>query len=155
MKLLNLDLVKKLLPHASAHSKAMAIPHLFLAGTDPALVLKFLQAFIDTMEEGDENVSATFEHPNPESTHILFLALEKFPRWPQIFSALLDMGYNPNQSRIWELDPAVGMEVDPILCWALAQAENKISSISIENLIDVGGMKRNNLSLLSHRSILT
>ena len=98
-------------------------------------------------QDGDDNVYATFEHPNPNFAHVLFLALEKFARKPQILTALLDMGYSPNQSKMRELDPAVGMEVDPILCWALAQGENKISSISIENLIDRGGEKLNNVSL--------
>lgn len=98
------------------------------------------------MQEDDEGVFAMFEHPNPDLAHVLFLALENFPRKPQICSALLDMGYNPNQLKMRELDPAIGVEKDPILCWALAQADHKISSISVENLIDAGG-KLYNLSL--------
>ncbi|TVY47022.1 Serine/threonine-protein phosphatase 6 regulatory ankyrin repeat subunit B [Lachnellula occidentalis] len=137
-KLFNVDLIKKLLPYASAHSKAMAIPYLFTSETDPIALLKCIQVFMDSMQDGDEHLYNTFEHPTQDLAHVLFLALEKFARKPQIFSALLDMGYNPNQSKMRELDPAIGMEEYPILCWALAQADNKISSISIENLIDQG-----------------
>lgn len=49
-KRFNLDLTKKLLPYASANSKAMAVPYLFSAGTDPTAVLKCIQAFIDSMQ---------------------------------------------------------------------------------------------------------
>ncbi|TVY80563.1 Serine/threonine-protein phosphatase 6 regulatory ankyrin repeat subunit B [Lachnellula suecica] len=135
---MELNLVRMLLPRASAESKAMAIPILFLASDNAALVFKFLQAFMDSMEAGDEHVFASFEHPNPHLGLVLFMALEKFPRKPQIFAALLNIGYNTNQSRLSELDPGVGMEPDPILCWALGQADQKISSISIENLIEGG-----------------
>lgn len=40
---MNLDLGIKLLPYASTRSKAMALPHLLMAGNDPALILKFIQ----------------------------------------------------------------------------------------------------------------
>jgi len=141
-RLMNFDLLQKLLSLASAESKAAAIPLLFVHYDNPAMVIRFLQAFVDSMEDGDEKIFASFEHPNPELNHALFLALNKFPRKPQIIDALLDMGYSANQSRMSEIDAAVGMEEDPILCWALSQGapgEQKISNISIENLIDAGG----------------
>jgi hypothetical protein len=106
------------------------------------MALKFIQAIVDSMQDGDEKTFATFEHANPELNHVLFMALSKFPRKPQILDALLDMGYSANQSRLSEIDPAIGLEEDPILCWALSQGtpgEHKISNISIENLIDAGG----------------
>jgi ankyrin repeat protein len=143
-RLLNFDLLQKLLPLASAESKAAAVPLLFLEHDNPGMALKFLQAIVDSMQDGDEKIFATFEHANPELNHVLFMALRKFPRKPQILDVLLDMGYSANQSRMAEIDPAVGLEQDPILCWALSQGapgEHQISNISIENLIDAGGKR--------------
>ncbi|TVY34018.1 Ankyrin [Lachnellula subtilissima] len=88
-KRFNLDLTKKLLPHASAHSKAMAIPYLFSAGTDPTEVLKCIQAFMDSMQDGDEHVYNTFEHSTRDLAHVLFLALESIEN-------LIDQGANVN-----------------------------------------------------------
>lgn len=142
VRLLDYDLLQKLLPLASAESKAAAVPLLFLEHENPGMALKFLQAIVDSFQDGDEKIFATFQHGNPDLEHVLFMALSKFPRKPQILDVLLDMGYSPNQSRLAEIDSAIGLEEDPILCWALSQGapgEHKISNISIENLIEAGG----------------
>ncbi|TVY88566.1 Ankyrin [Lachnellula willkommii] len=119
-KRFSLDLTKKLLPHASPHSKAMAIPYLFSAGTDPTAVLKCIQAFMDSMQDGDEHVYNTFEHPTPDLAHVLFLALEKFARKPQI---LTNVNFH-SKSGFTPLILAIQGQRPDIVCKLIAKGAN-------------------------------
>jgi ankyrin repeat protein len=132
-------LIQKLLPGATADTKAMALPYLFTKCEDSARVLKAIQAFNDSLSGDDEGTFFSFQHPDSQLEPVLFLALNKFPYKPQILRALLDTGYNPNQWKQDEWDESEGMEPWPLLCWALDQPKKKISNINIELIIDEGG----------------
>jgi hypothetical protein len=135
----NVDLIQKLLPGATTHTKATALPYLFTACEDTGRVLKAIQAFNDSLSGDDEGFFFSFQHPDSELEPVLFLALDKFPYKPQILRALLDTGYNPNQWQSYEREPSIGMEPWPVLCWALDQPKKKVSNINLELLIEEGG----------------
>jgi ankyrin repeat protein len=134
----NIPLLEKLLPSANSESKAMAIPYIFICCDDRAVVLKAIQMFERSFVEGDPGVDITFTHPDTNLEPLLFMALDRFPRDTTILEALLQMGYHANQWQLCE-DTDVGMEPWPILFWALDRPEKKISSATIELLIDEGG----------------
>jgi hypothetical protein len=135
----NVDVLQKLLPGATANSKAMSIPYLFKTCNDSTMLVRAMQAFIDSLNGDDEISITSFKHPDSTLTPVIFTALERFPKKPQILRALLDLGYDPNQwiNRNW--DPTMDPEPCPALCWALEQPEKKISNMNIELLIDEGG----------------
>ena len=135
----NMDVIQKLLPGATPHTKAMALPYLFTACEDTGSVLEAIQAFNDSLSGDDEGFFFTFQHPDSQLEPVLFQALDKFPYKPQILRALLDTGYNPNQWQNYDREPSVGMEPWPVLCWALDQPKKKISNINLELLIEEGG----------------
>lgn len=135
----NVALIQKLLPGATTHTKAMALPYLFSNCEDTSRVLKAIQAFNDSLASDDEGFFFSFQHPDSQLEPVLFLALDKFPYKPQILRALLDTGYNPNQWKQYEREPSVGLEPWPLLCWALDQPKKKISNINLELIIEEGG----------------
>lgn len=135
----NVPLIQKLLPGASAESKAMSMPYIFTACDDRAAVLKALMVFASSFDNGEDSLDVMFRHPDENLEPMLFLALNQFPRDTQILQTLLDMGYSPNQWQFCQGDSDVQPEQWPILCWALEQPQKKISSSVIEMLIDAGG----------------
>jgi hypothetical protein len=136
----NVELINKLLPKATSESKAMAIPYLFSGCDDHARLFKAIQAFLDSLDGDDESVIPVFRHPDTKLDPVLFLALEHFPKRPQILRALLDLNYDPNQWILHEWDSEVDAEPWPVLLWALDQPEKRISNMNIELLIDKGGV---------------
>lgn len=136
---LQVPLIRKLLPRATAESRAMAIPYLFLSSNDKDSLLVALNAFNDSPPPGGESLDPTFKHPDTSLPPMLFMALEKFPRDIQILKALLNTGYSPNQWELSAREAGTDLEPWPILCWALGQLQKKISSSTIEMLINEGG----------------
>ena len=132
-------LIEKLLPGATAESKAMAMPYLFTCCDDRATVLKAILTFGRSFLEGDASVDIMFKHPDTNLEPMLFMALDKFPRDTQMLRALLDMGYHANQWQLCEDETNIGREPWPILLWALERPQKRISSANIEMLIDAGG----------------
>jgi hypothetical protein len=134
----NVSLIEKLVPGATADSKAMAIYYLFRSSSsDEASILRMIAAFTNAIDENRLDVD--FKHPDPGLEPVLFMALEQFPRKTQVLKALLDTGFSPNQ---WKLArDCEDLEEEPItvLCWALSQPEKRISSANIELLIEAGG----------------
>jgi hypothetical protein len=135
----NLEVIQKVLPGATANTKAMALPYLFTTSDDMTVVLKGIQSITDSSTEGDKSFFFGFQHPDSQLEPVLFSAVGKFPGKPVILRAVLDAGYNPNQWISQERDASVGAEPWPIICWALDQPQKRISNMNIELLIDEGG----------------
>lgn len=134
----NLNLLQRCLPRATSDSKAMAFPYIFKSSSDEALVLQMIEAFTESAG-GEEPLDTEFKHPDPAMQPILFMALEMFPRKTEVLKTLLETGFNPDQWKMTEVDSEFGVEHLTVLCWAIYQPEKRISSSSIELLIDSGG----------------
>jgi hypothetical protein len=137
--LVDIGLLEKLLPGATTDSKAMAIPYIFKSCNEPTTLVRAIQAFNDSLD-ADEKISITgFVHPDSLLEPVLFMALERCPKKPQVLKALLDIGYDPNQWIPRGIAPTLAAEPWPILCWAIEQPEKAISNTNLELLIDSGG----------------
>ena len=137
--LMDIDLLEKLLPGATSDSKAMSIPYLFKTCNEPTKLVRAIQAFNDSLDEDDKVFITGFAHPHTLLEPVLFMALERCPKKPQVLKALLDLGYDPNQWIPRGMAPTLASEPWPILCWAIEQPEKGISNTNIELLIDSGG----------------
>jgi hypothetical protein len=137
--LVDIGLLEKLLPGATTDSKAMSIPYLFKNCDEPTKLVRAIQAFNDSLD-GDDKISMTgFKHPDSFLEPVLFMALERCPKKPQVLRALLDLSYDPNQWIPRGIAPTLASEPWPILCWAIEQPEKGISNTNIEQLVDAGG----------------
>jgi ankyrin repeat protein len=136
---LNVSAVRKLLPYASTNTKAIALPYVFSTTQDINAVMQIIQAFADSLPDVERDCFSDFEHPDSQLNPVLFHALSEYPRKADMLKVLLDMGYSPNQWRLQDTGQGAGPEAWSILCWALDQAEKKVSDTIVEMLIDRGG----------------
>jgi hypothetical protein len=128
--------IQKLLSMSpSTESMSMAFPYLFVSSpSDEQALVDLVNLYV---EHTGEQLDVGFSHPL--FPPVLFLSLDKHPRWAKVLDTLIKAGYPVNQQISVIAEGGVGQEHKSLLFWALDQEQKRISDPSIDVLIDHGG----------------
>lgn len=110
----------------------IAVPALLTSKLPEEAVLASLSMCIEQGLQPPEIDRERSEDP------LLVIAISHYPRGEPIIRLFLDHGLDPNVCIKSVIDASIGLEVTPILVWALAQPQKRVSDAVITALLEAG-----------------